>query len=331
MPFAYIHLGLPKTATTTLQRYLFEQHSQIYYLGKYAGHGFTSAMRPFMPGNFVEALASKFEPDNIHLQGLETQLAYATENNLRPLLSKEGLAGGSRQKKIAQALLFKQAFGDCKVILFVREPESFVKSRYLEMLKAFQKRLKGRAGWMKELGEPPHYFDISEWLSLAWQSSDSLEQSLSESDNSPLHCLCYADTADIYAEVFGRENVKIFIFEEFVRNPRALITQLCDYMGIDAEEGFRLVDGKRANDRVTTEYVDRLKAIEASPAETLRFRSSDTRQRVKMLQETEDKGQKIMPHLTEEWRKKIHMVGDAQNRRLVSEWGLPLADYGYRV
>lgn len=30
----YLHMGLPKTATTTLQRCLFKHHSQIYYLGR---------------------------------------------------------------------------------------------------------------------------------------------------------------------------------------------------------------------------------------------------------------------------------------------------------
>jgi hypothetical protein len=331
MPPVFIHLGLPKTATTTLQRHLFEQHSQIYYLGKYAGYGFTSAVQPFMPDDFVDALASKFEPGNIHLQSLETQLAYAVKNNLRPLLSRESLAAGTVQKKTTQALLFKQAFNHCKVILFVREPESFIKSRYLEMLKAFQKQLNERTSWMQKLGEPPHYFDIDEWLSLALRSSEPIKQDLLYMDNSPVHYLCYADTADIYAEVFGRENIKIFIFEEFVRSPKTLITKLCDYMGIDAEEGFNLVDGKRENDRITTGYIDRLKAIEASSVETLKFRASEPRQRTKMLKLAEDQGQKIIPELTDVWRDKIHAVGDAQNRRLVSEWGLPLADYGYRV
>lgn len=315
----YIHLGLPKTATTCFQSHLFANHSQIHYFGKFEPEGFPATVHPVLLSNFHGVM--KFAPGDIRGESIQKQLAYATENTLTPVLSKEGFSGGAALKKAEQAKLLRKNFGDCKAILFVREPVSFIKSYYVQSLKGFQKRGKTRrSDWMRSLGKPPRYFDINEWMHVIWYSRTSPEQLLS-----------YADTAEIYADVFGRENVKIFIFEEFVKNPKVLVTQLCDYMGIDADEGFRLIDGKRANDRMTTGYIDRLKAIESSRIQSFKFRMAKPGERLKMLDPTDISGEKIDPELSDEWLAKIHAVGDEQNRRIVKTWGLPLTDFGYRV
>lgn len=318
----YIHIGLAKTGTTTLQKHLFVNHSRIHYLGKFFRHGFVSDVWKIIKGKrMVSRMEMKFGKDDIHLQSLEDQLEYASRNNLKIVLSKEGLSGTNESNKKETAKAFFEYFGNCKIILFVREPESFIKSQYTQLLKAFQTRPPiVRPKWMSLLAEePPHYFDINQWLDVSWQSSASPKNSLS-----------YADTADIYADVMGKENVKIFIYEEFVRNPKGLIDKLCDFMGIDAEEAFSLIDGRRENTRHTIGYIERLKEIENSPALSQEFRSSGMMKRDKMLAPDEGQGAKIIPILTEEWHEKIHALGKEQNRRMVTEWGLPLADYGYR-
>lgn len=37
IPPGLIHIGLPKTATSTLQNHLFDRHDQVLYLGRNAG------------------------------------------------------------------------------------------------------------------------------------------------------------------------------------------------------------------------------------------------------------------------------------------------------
>jgi hypothetical protein len=315
----FIHLGLPKTATTCIQKHLFEHHSQIHYFGKFEPGGFPSVIHPVLLSIFHGV--TKFESGDIHIASIKEQLAYSTKHKLTPVLSKEGLAGGTPRKTREQACLFKKAFGKCHAILFVREPTAFIKSYYAQMLQGFHKRKeRARPDWMKSLGTPPHYFDINKWMASAWPSK-----------NSPAHFLSYADTAETYAEVFGRENVTLFIFEEFVKNPEALITRLCRIMRIDEEEGFRLIDGKRANDRITTGYIRRLQEIEQSESLAEQFRQASAKMRREMLDPAAQSGEKFKPELSAKWLKKINAVGDKQNRRLVKEWGLPLADYGYRL
>lgn len=314
-----IHLGLPKTATTSIRFNLFAKHSQIHYLGKFLGgevppaisHVILKHWRMLIISLVLDAPRSRNAPD---------LLVDEEKENQTPVLSMESLSGGPLLVKRLQAKRFKKYFGDCQAILFVREPSSFLKSFYAQMLRNFQERPTGTCPvGMRTLGRHPHYFDINEWLQAAWNGI-----------NSPKNYISYADTAGIYADVFGKENVKILVFEEMIRNPEAFITQLCNIIGVDPGEGVNLMHGKRSNERLTTDYIRRLQEIEQSEILTEQFLNATPEARRKLLESKECTGEKISPQLSEKWLKKINAVGDKQNRQLIQEWGLPLADYGYR-
>ena len=314
-----IHLGLPKTATTCLQRHLFAKHSQVHYFGKFQGGKVLAALRPAVlahPNKFKEP-----EAEGIYSTNLPNQLRHCAENNLFPVLSREGMAGGSLGRKRLQARLFKHSFGACKIILFIREPVSFFTSYYAEMLKSLQtRRDDSRTGWMKKIPAAPHYFDINEWMSFCWNARRSPKQYIS-----------YADTAQIYAKVFGEENIKLFLFEEFIQNPKLITTELCQFIGIDPEEGIQLVCEKRENERITTDYICRLKQIESTPELKTSFQAVRSKKRKQMLNPADFSGEKFQPELSEYWLKKINGVGDRQNQRLMKQRGLPLSEYGYRT
>ena len=137
-----------------------------------------------------------------------------------------------------------------------------------------------------------------------------------------------ADTASVYARIFGRENVKIYIFEAFCRQSEKTILTLCRDIGIDSAEALELMGQKRAHDRITTGYVQRIKEIQASSELTLIFRKMNPKQRRKMLQPS-NTGEKISPQLSPKWINTIENLGIKQNRRLVTDWNLQLEDYGY--
>ena len=317
-PATYIHLGLPKTATTTLQSHLFKNHSQIHYLGKFVGDGFSPAILSALISRTKKT--TQFESGSIHLKPLHEQQAYAVKNGKPMLLSKEGLAGSANHIKRRQAQSFAEQLGPCKIILFLREPESFIKSFYTQMIKAFHKAKQQRADWMKNLGNPPLYFDINEWMNAAWNAK-----------NTPRNFLAWADTADIYAEMFGRENISIYLFEDLIATPKKTISALCCDLGIDAEEGLRLMDQKRKNDRLTTDYTDRIKALEKSMIQSYIFRRAGPKKRNAMLYSNQTTEEKIRPILSDKWKKEIHAFSEQQNRRMTTQWNIPLADYGYKV
>jgi len=309
-----IHLGMPKTATTAFQNLLFARHSQVHYLGKFAEK---DVPKPVHTALLMRQRRPKpVEYDGILSADLGDQLAYCDEHDLKPVLSKEGLSNGSYLRKFQQALLFRRKFGKCKIIFFIREPVSFTQSFYAEMLKSFQLRTRKR-GWMLALPPAPYYFDINQYMELAAQPGKVLMQYLK-----------VADTASVYARIFGRKNVKIYIFEEFSRQPEKTILTLCRDIGIDSAEALELMGQKRANDRITTGYVQRLKEIQASSELTRIFQEMNPKQRREMLQPS-NTGEKISPQLSPKWINIIENLGIKQNRRLVKDWNLPLEDYGY--
>jgi len=315
----YIHIGLPKTATTTLQEHLFANHSQIHYFGKYVGKGFSPVVRPLLVAKFSQT--TSWDSSDIRMADIPKQLAYAKNQNLTPLLSEEALGSIRPRRKKEQAKRFAEAFGDCQIILVIREPVSFIKSYYLQMLKSFQKLRKiQRPVWMKSLGEAPRYFDINQWMDAVWHCR-----------NSPRQIISYATTAEVYARVFGKKNVKLLIFESFVRTPDHFITSLCDHIGIDSREGVDLITEKRSNEGMTTGYITRLQEIEQSAELTKQFLNLQPEKRWQMLNPDKQSGEKIRPELSDEWLKKINTISRKQNRKLAKKWNLPLADYGYRL
>jgi hypothetical protein len=313
----FIHLGLPKTATTCIQSHLFANHSQIHYFGKYVNSGFPPVIRAILASRHVRAM--ELGEGDIRAQSIQEQLAYAADRQRVPVLSKEGFGGGSPALKRRQARQFVRNLGPCKAFLVVREPVSFIKSYYSQMLKAFQKREPHRSpDWMRRMGSPPRYFDINEWLEKSWRAS-----------NTPRNLLAYHQTAKTYAQFLGRENLRIFVFEEFIRSPERFITDLSEYIGIDPHESVELIRGKRANDRITTGYIRRLQEIEHSEELSRQFQDASVRRLV--LNPAELDGDKFRPELEKKWQDKIETFCRKQNRRLAKEWDLPLADYGYRI
>ena len=46
----------------------------------------------------------------------------------------------------------------------------------------------------------------------------------------------YAATIQIYAELFGKSSLGVFVYEDLVENPKAFIRQVCEFVGIDPEQ-----------------------------------------------------------------------------------------------
>ncbi len=319
----FIHLGLPKTATTLIRFNLFAKHSQIHYLGKFIGGGFPKAICPAVLSNLSNSTQVKsFDKGSIYQASIKKQLAYAEKNDLKPVLAQESLAGGRLQRKSRQAELFRSHFGYCKAILFVREPTSFLKSFYVQMLRnhnlgstdgALQRMINLRAA-------PPQYFDVNSWMSRAWHIT-----------RKPQSYIRYADTAKAYADIFGRENVQIFIFEQFIREPKVFIQGLCDFIGIDKNEAFDLIREKRSNVRLTTAFIENIKRFEQTPHLRKEFLKASQEGRKKLLLPDSSQGEKINPVFSDKWLRKIDNLSRKQNQQLVKEWNLPIEKFGYKV
>jgi hypothetical protein len=229
----------------------------------------------------------------------------------------------SKDKRDYLTDLLQQITGKCRVLLTVREPLSFVESLYFQQLKGFQK---GKVpNLTKTFRAPPRYFDINQWLQ-ALSDTSCLEGTL-------INKLRYADTADYYASVFGKDLVKVLVFEQLKSSPEVFIGELSDFLEIDADEAFSLSQNKRVNERWTEASINQLRKLQNSFVSRWRYRSKDDEGRRQMLgidtASQAASSKKAKAEINNKFRKMILDITREQSRRIEKDWGLPLSQYGY--
>lgn len=134
-----IHVGLPRTGSTTLQDDVFNRASNVYYLGRIRG-----------PKNLDPTSRSSHAIDTIVnmddetfeevLPSVQAQLAMQMNNarlsGKNPVLSHEGLAWKPRRSPASLAYRCRQVFGPARVLIISREQRRWLISCYLKYLKA---------------------------------------------------------------------------------------------------------------------------------------------------------------------------------------------------
>lgn len=71
-----------------------------------------------------------------------------------------------------------------------------------------------------------HYMPIDGWCEEKWE----------QPGEPPCAQLEYAETVEVFGDVFGKAFVDIFLDEQFVEDPDQHIARICKIIGIDAEE-----------------------------------------------------------------------------------------------
>lgn len=137
---AIIHIGLPKCASTSLQK-LFTSHEGIYYLGKnvseYRTQSLERLFREYVTGT------PETQYDYPYVQSLLLPHMQAASNDNKILVISDELFSGIGfrsyiyQRFIDPALLLRrlaEAFEDVSFIVVIREQKSFLRSFYAEMV-----------------------------------------------------------------------------------------------------------------------------------------------------------------------------------------------------
>ena len=321
-----IHIGMPKTATKTLQWRLFIGHSEIYFLGRFDG-----------PGPKYQKYRKKYDYcRDVLVQSLMNEIAYgrvgnpnyekckkilakilatASENNLLPVWSWESYTTDCLQNNKVRAHNLKMVFGKAKIIINIRNPIGLIESAYFQQLK------KHNAGSIRNFRFLPYYQTINNWL------RDNY-------DGQILNHLQYAETIQAYIEEFGKENVHVFLFEDLIDNQRNYFIRLCDAMGINSEEGIMLCSEKVENARWTTNQTSELIKITQSIKKSLSFSLSGRKKRRLLLNLNEhgrpiNPGKKAHANISPEWQEKIFNQTRQGHLWLQENYKLPLDKYGY--
>lgn len=319
-----IHVGMPKTATKTLQMCLFARHSEVEFLGTYTGKKTRfSQCRDAQIEQLINQLLWKYpaRPDLPLCRDIYRRaVAPALGQGLAPVWSWESLIENHYEVQKYRAENLRAVFGDCRIIVTIRHPVKLVESLYLQLLK------RDNLGARYRLGKQAVYKPIESWITGQW----------GQEGHAPNVHLEYAQGIKLYADIFGADRVGVFLFEQLIKEPEAYYRSLCQFIGINADEALQHVLGENENQRWTETQLKRLRTVSSSWLEGLRFRFSSRKQRRQMLgllpdgsiPET-DLSPSAKEELPEEWRKRIFEKTRVGNQHLMKQWGVPLDQYNY--
>jgi hypothetical protein len=321
-----VHIGMPKTATKTLQWRLFAQHSEIYYLGRYDGPDFRAQHRQFKACRDATVLEvmNDIAYGNIHNPDMarcrSTLDRYLGEQNPDGKLvvwSWESYCTDNAANREARCKNLQQLFGQARILVGIRHPLKLLESAYFQQLK------RDNIGAHFRKGKAPFYKSVEKWI---------LDNRHNDIDNH----LQYPETIRTYAEHFGQDNVCVIPFELLLADQSAFYTRLCSFMGIGLEEALTLVHYNDDNSRWTSQQLKKLKDIQESPAASMKFRFSGRQQRRAMLDLQPD-GQPATPAakarapIPEDLQQQILERTRAGNLWLQETFDLDLGQYGYFV
>lgn len=209
----FIHIGVPKTATSTWQENVFSKHKDINYLGI-----------PFKDDGIAELMERIVNEDSLFYNESKSRDLFDKCIGNRIAGDKPTLLSFEVLTKVAQrpfnkgaadfglvAQRIRQLFGDAKLILTIREQKSQLVSMYLQLCQRWYKR-----------GD---YIPFDSWI----------YSQLGHPDHMWIPSVLYSDIARYYEKLFGCGSLTVFLFEEFVNDESAYAGKISGYLGVDGD------------------------------------------------------------------------------------------------
>jgi hypothetical protein len=302
-----IHIGFPKTATTTLQNHLFAKHPGIHYLGKpYRDDDLKGMIR-----DLVMQESTVYNADNLE-QYINKHLAQERETGKKVfLISDETFVSAAKVRdKGVVAHRLKDLFAAEKILVTIRNQMDAVKSGYI--------------GGGRLLRNVP-----GKYKNMIVSFKDWLEISKNMYHGDFVRNVVYFNTIDYYTRLFGKENICILLFEDFVKNTDEFIGKLSLFLDIDFETSRGLIQSAHENKRISR--VD-------FQIETLRSKLGFMRNvtpivkfmnGVRKIWGALGTDRRSDVEIPEEWYQQLWDLYKEGNRKLMEKFQLPLDQYGY--
>ena len=215
-----LHIGTPKSASSTLQSAFFAHHPDILFLGKFVDR---QVGREYFRDKRITRLVravSDCNRDYVADTGLAEyvgELLSESDHDKVVVLSDESFcmfSGVDSMTKIERLRDALAHLGPLKVVMALREQISLLKSDYLTQHRSEMLRHPGY--------EKAWYPTFDQFIAIHFRYMHA----------AVLESFRYCGLIDGYVERFGRENVMIYPFEDFKTDPEALLARLSHFMGI---------------------------------------------------------------------------------------------------
>lgn len=314
-----LHIGLPKTATTTLQNSLFLNHPEIFYLGKSKSFGSKSQCATDEIDDALDPILWHLKRDldvaSIRERIFGSPVFNGTKHHV-VLTSWEGLASEGVTGRFAERLRrARQVFEHCRMLVTLRHPVHWAASEYLQHLVGhYTSRNRPHMG--------RHAFvEFDEWY-----------RRLAERRASP-HPFLFCQNIRVATEMLGADNVGIFQFEDFVADPVAFGEAMCRFMRIDCKPVAGLLASQHLNPRITESQLALMRRTQHSPLRRLGWMLSSEGQRVRRLERARaDSSGNERPAriaLSTQQIERINRDTSGFFRWVAEDFGLDLQRHGY--
>ena len=240
-----LHIGLPKTGTTSIQKSFFQCHPQLFYLGKTYHKGY--AKRHCRDVNTYECLRNmlwKLDDDFSEEQAssLFYQEIYPDFKDKVVLGSWEGLVYVPPERFEKMLNRIQAVFEPCRIIIMLRNPLNQLPSLYLENLGGLYLR--------------------NRWQSTDYRMLDNVSAWLNDNPSNSLW-FNYSENIRISVDRLGKNNVGVFLFEDFAENAKEFYQSLSKFIGIEHDNDW-LQHESHYHPRMTEAKLEHIRKMHSS-------------------------------------------------------------------
>lgn len=292
----FLHIGMPKCATTYFQSIVFPSHPSIQYLGTLPSH---ERMRDAPAYEFLHHLKRREELtfDQSHLAALLPR----PDPTKVAVLSDEDLGSTNHIDRTIKAKRLRETFGNARILVTIRNPVDWVESWYLFEMRKIQR-----------------FVRFEDWMDRQWRKFDT----------SIVRTIQYRQLIELYADQFGRDRVKISVYEDLKETPQEFLADIMRVIGVDVDELPASVATETANVRMPSIM---LKVAETTPFLYNLRRVFPPSLRGKIRKASQGITGESRLDIPQEWRERITRFCADDLRRLSDEWDLDLGSKGYDI